>query len=412
MNQLLIKPAVNHQWTEAIKARWQNSDIEEVLTFPMRTVKGANDKLSDYLTTRIAEQYKRVSETKQKTIECLSANLTRIALCTGLTGFCFSMNNRSKAIPKRFKREPYSNKTMVRTIHELAQADWLHLEKGFKAEHHTHGLSSLILPTQKLKETVETLRDQVLLDISRDTDPLELRSAKGQHIDYPDDTKTTSLRRDIQTHNQLRTGAVWLLQGKPLHSNDLVCRRIFKGDWQTGGRLYCAAQNLPKADRRLLKVDGEQVTELDFKSLHPRLLYQSVGKTAPEDCYAIEGIERKLVKKIALIATSTSCKRKAIQAVTYRCRLAHHDAVRLLDLFERKHSSIKHLLYCSSWQWLQYQDSEIAHHVLHLLAASNTPVLPIHDSFIVPSSQAERLQNAMQSAYEACTGAKPEISKT
>ncbi|WP_252736702.1 MULTISPECIES: hypothetical protein [unclassified Psychrosphaera] len=144
--------------------------------------------------------------------------------------------------------------------------------------------------------------------------------------------------------------------------------------------------------------------------MHPRLLYHLAGTEAPADCYEIEGIKRDNVKTIALIATSTSSRNQAVSAVSFHLKVSRQEAEMLLGQFESRHKNIIGLLYKSAWQSLQNIDSRIANDVLNQLARNAIPVLPVHDSFIVPASKAEQLRESMYEKYEGVTGMPASIS--
>ena len=80
--------------------------------------------------------------------------------------------------------------------------------------------------------------------------------------------------------------------------------RVFNNAcWTHVGRFYGGWwQELPKAKRRHLLIDGEAVIELDFRALHPRLCYQMSGQPLGpmDDPYAFPGMkgvaQRNLVK--------------------------------------------------------------------------------------------------------------------
>ncbi|WP_421714903.1 hypothetical protein [Alteromonas stellipolaris] len=73
-------------------------------------------------------------------------------------------------------------------------------------------------------------------------------------------------------------------------------------------------------------------------------------------------------------------------------------------MFEAKHKAIAGLLYSNAWQTLQNIDSKIANDVMDSLTQEAIPVIPVHDSFIVPESKAHQLRQAMHEQYEINTG--------
>jgi hypothetical protein len=77
-----------------------------------------------------------------------------------------------------------------------------------------------------------------------------------------------------------------------------------RGDFANGGRFYGGHwQNIPaKGGRDRIFINGEPTTEVDYRGLHIRLLYQEAGKAMPADPYDIDGWPRKQAKLALLIA--------------------------------------------------------------------------------------------------------------
>lgn len=61
--------------------------------------------------------------------------------------------------------------------------------------------------------------------------------------------------------------------------------RIFNDNLQAGGRFYNTVggvQTLPQKRRKAMQINGENVVELDFKAIHPALLYEKARQKAPD----------------------------------------------------------------------------------------------------------------------------------
>lgn len=61
--------------------------------------------------------------------------------------------------------------------------------------------------------------------------------------------------------------------------------RIFNDNLQAGGRFYNTVggvQTLPQKRRKTMQINGENVVELDFKAIHPALLYEKARQKAPD----------------------------------------------------------------------------------------------------------------------------------
>ena len=74
-----------------------------------------------------------------------------------------------------------------------------------------------------------------------------------------------------------------------------VClRQIHVGTFFEAARLYSfgelSGQNLSKAVRRTMRIDGEPVAEFDFSGMHPRMLYRRAGHRVEGDPYKPEAV--------------------------------------------------------------------------------------------------------------------------
>lgn len=197
--------------------------------------------------------------------------------------------------------------------------------------------------------------------------------------------------------------------GELVEPRSLTLYRVFNdGRWDRGGRFYGGPWiRLSKELRALIRIDGEPVVELDFKSLHPRLCYHLEGSPlAPdEDPYDLgprfAGVRREDVKVAfnKLIAVRRGGKVREADGedgpvlpdgITYR---------KLLQAIQRKHQAIRPWLRRGRATELQNIDSRIAEKVLAYFTFRGRPVLPVHDSFIVAESDEARLGETMILAY-------------
>lgn len=184
--------------------------------------------------------------------------------------------------------------------------------------------------------------------------------------------------------------------------------RVFNnGRWDHGGRFYGGWwQRLPKADRKRLLIDGEEVIELDFKALHPRLCYHLSGKPlgAEVDPYALPDLAGEGIRPIVKIAFN-----QLLNMTTPGCPKAPPGAARLLpkgvvyrdliDRIEQNHKPIGAWFRQGRGLALQRIDSDIVERVTGYLIHRGICCLPVHDSFIVPRSAEFVLGQTMALAY-------------
>jgi hypothetical protein len=81
---------------------------------------------------------------------------------------------------------------------------------------------------------------------------------------------------------------------------------------------------------------------------------------------------------------------------------AKEEAARLIAAVKHAHSRIKWAFHSDQGAKLMRLDSHLAETVMHLMLRQGVVVLPVHDSFLVPESKAELLEEAMlRAAHEA-----------
>lgn len=178
--------------------------------------------------------------------------------------------------------------------------------------------------------------------------------------------------------------------------------RIFSnGCYADGGRFYGSIQGWRKNDRRTLRFNGEPVVEIDFRSIHPTMLYELQGLHPLDDAYDIDGFERDDVKQ----AFNILLNRRAIKGHTDAQSLAMHleitseRATRLCEGLYARHAPIRQYFNTGFGLQLQRLDSDIMCSVMQFAVCQQIPIIPIHDSVIVRTRDAETATLAMVEAY-------------
>ncbi len=195
--------------------------------------------------------------------------------------------------------------------------------------------------------------------------------------------------------------------------------RSFKGDWFSGGRLYGGWwMSLPKNLRHRITLNGAKVVELDYRALHPTLLYRRVGLRPLSDPYSIQGFDgpemRNLGKRtfnrlLNRIEADPDKRLKMRAAKGDKSVLGNASFRQYLDCFVNQLSDIQPWFGTGEGVRLQREDSELALDVLAMLEEQAISVLPIHDSFIVADCHASALEMAMKEAFTIRYGVIPAI---
>jgi hypothetical protein len=216
-------------------------------------------------------------------------------------------------------------------------------------------------------------------------------------------------------------------------------RRVFNEELYYGGRFYGDYQTLEKSSRSRLMIDGDETTELDYKSIHFNILYSWKGlRFFNPDPYQVDDYDRSIIKTVALtllnsesrsafkrnVTKSGNPKIKEIEQV-YRARLSKNyhlgisDSLKpevlkgfisglpdhikgadlfnaiceahqpICDFFGRKKIGLK----------LQFTDSQIMAKVINKLISQDIPIIPIHDSIVCKTKDKALVKEVMEHYY-------------
>lgn len=169
----------------------------------------------------------------------------------------------------------------------------------------------------------------------------------------------------------------------PLLCTQNHLHRVFNDStFEHGGRFYGGWwQGVPQEYRKFIGFYAEPSVELDYASLHPTMLYHERGLDLVGDPYAIDGLPRKVAKKLfnALVNGKSHYSQDTRSLIT-DIGISWDDAV---SAVRKRHHAISDCLGSGAGVRLQRIDSDIAEDVLLAMLDQNITCLPIHDSFIV-----------------------------
>jgi hypothetical protein len=315
---------------------------------------------------------------------------------------------------KRYRPPEYTLYRMRRLIELLLELGLIEEERQVPG---CFGVQSRIKATQQLVSNA----GRVSLPRSASMEVIELRDADRHPRPYTDRPAILRMRAEVETlnenigllglgHPELDLDAPLLVVGDAtIIPWKRALRRIFKPDFETGGRLYGGFwQQMPKAIRARLLIDGEAVEEPDFVSLHPRLLYAMHGLELSGDAYQLPGtlFDRRIIKEGWMRAVNARSRTIALASLRKdfpeRTEL---ELAALLEAIELRHSPISTSLYRCPSERLQYIDSELLLVVLEACRAEGIFGLPIHDSIIVARSHERRTNAIMNETLEDLLGA-------
>lgn len=193
--------------------------------------------------------------------------------------------------------------------------------------------------------------------------------------------------------------------------------RIFNdGSYTRGGRYYSTFHGFNSQLRLMTKIDNQPVAEVDYKGLHPSLLYQKAGIEEPaRDAYTIGNYPRKMVKKAFNILINNKNPDRVNQSLVYYLNRSRKEYVSekhpiaidkeyclTLEKAIREHHKPLERFFCTGVGLeLQHHDSELCSHIFdYFLVYTNTIPITIHDSFIVKQTDLQHLAEAIRYAEQ------------
>jgi hypothetical protein len=161
--------------------------------------------------------------------------------------------------------------------------------------------------------------------------------------------------------------------------------------------------------------------EIDYPALHVILAYSEAGidywKITNKDPYdlPVEGVNnpehyRDITKLFFLLSFNASDEQALYKA--FRSELDYREypysfpddvLSELLDTIKEQHPNISHMICSGAGLRLMNIDSRICDYIIADFVRTSTPILTVHDSFIVPIGEEDRLNQLMKEAFNEVT---------
>lgn len=205
--------------------------------------------------------------------------------------------------------------------------------------------------------------------------------------------------------------------------------RIFNDKPTIGGRFYWSMESVLKNELRAeLYINGKPTIELDYKSLHPRMLYdlRQIKLASNFDPYEVRANltkdQRSAYKRLFLIMINAKDELGAINAFGYKIREddelfktvgdnKYKTKLRMVDELIAHNKRIGDDLFTEKCHELTNKDSNMANEILRHFAKNGILVLCIHDSFVIEEPYEVELREKMEDVYKAKFGNSPIIEK-
>ena len=201
-----------------------------------------------------------------------------------------------------------------------------------------------------------------------------------------------------------------------INQNGKFVKRIFsRKSWELNGRFYGGWwQQISKEDRKKIKIDDYPTVEVDYKGLHASILAAQMGMYQPKrDIYSLGRQilpqfdlkkQRQIMKMLVLTAINAKNRNDACSAFRFDSeeaelsRLTNPELNLLLDEFIKLHPYLESSLGSDQGIKLMNLDSQITSIIINKFVEQRRPILSVHDSYIVKTTDVELLRDIMKLA--------------
>ena len=330
-------------------------------------------------------------------------------------------------------------------VHRLDEAGLIGRKDGWQ-DSGGKGFLTRIWPTQKLTSLFEDAAFGFFdIGYAENRETIILRDEDKVDAPYDDTPVVREMRQLLYDYNKLLEKTFIDIQSlgvprielpekkKRRQSNkqvfvnithhDKFVRRIFNNKtFDDGGRFYGGWwQRIDSDYRKDIRMNDVPTVEIDYSSLHVILAYTEAGldywKNTDKDPYdlPVRGVNnpehsRDITKLFFLLSLNASDEQALFKA--FRSELNYREypysfpddvLSELLDTIKEHHPAISHLICSGAGLRLMNIDSRICEYVIADFVRTDTPILTVHDSFIVPFEKEDRLLRLMKEAFEHVT---------
>lgn len=282
---------------------------------------------------------------------------------------------------------------------------------------------SFIVPTEKfIKEwQIEELIEESMKAYEDTIEVIELRDENKNSIPYRNTQDVKKMEEVVRNLNHMNE-SFNIVDGNGKVLTNFYCR-IFNESFAYGGRFYkadvLAIKNRDTDARLDIKIEGQDVCEIDFCNLHFRVaaaLKDIDVEYLPLDVYSgiledeTNEVDRRMVKLAVNIMFNCFSEETAQDAIRKEINLLKAEDKMKYTLGNA--SAVMLLIYnaypqfvdsfCSSESYgriLQNADSHLANDILEVMIEKNVACLPVHDSFLVQAKYADLLSTTMGDCF-------------
>jgi len=394
-------------------------DNSRKVDFGMKLKSKGLNRLVRYLFNRMPDVPKQ-KKYRDRLRQCLRIVLINLTDMTSFSnGFVsYSRNTHST----EYNLVNYSAKNISKVVDFLENKSLIENRPGYFSQDPDRRRISRMRANKKLIKLFDEYEvNQAKISGNKKSGLIILRNEFKESIPFQETEFTLSVRGNLQKINDLLS-AHNIVIGSDYNIHRKFLHRVFNLDFNHGGRFVGSDwQRLNSTERQLIKIDNSPVIELDFKALHPTMLYALKGIQLEGDAYKLKGYSHRIrdfLKTVMLIRINTNSDEQAVRAIQ---GLINEKKIKkpsevyslkdLIKAFMEKHSPIRDLFDNDTGLKLQRLESDICEAVLINFYAKDVPVLSVHDSFIISRNYESELLQAMERAFVNKFNKKCDISK-
>lgn len=345
----------------------------------------------------------------KKALNCVVVNL--LTTIRKEQALCYSRDNSIPSVGKK-KLNP---RRIIKAVDFLEAEGYIINIVGKGHILKEKRIMSEMKPTPKFRSFVGAgmeVTEQELKDIEDGkytwTDSVEIRKREKKALSRYESVKMDEIKKSVVALNILNNNSVIVYGGGVVLENE--CCRIFNRDLEHGGRWYkvdiLGIKNRDTKERLDVKIDGESVVEVDYRSLHFRIASTMEGigvDELPDDVYGFilgndddyTDVDHRMIKTSVILMFNCHSEEQAARAINKLVRdLPDEDRLQynlgngravMSAVFEAvPYISTK---MCGGIEdyglKLQNADSHLADDIIKVFVQKEIPILPVHDSFIV-----------------------------
>lgn len=357
-------------------------------------------------------------ETLRKAASALFSDLAVSIISEGSVPLHLSRSKKSSGVAPRYQTVERSE-TFRKMLDHLANPELALIGQEIgSASPDAPNRQTTIWPTQELVRVVNQHKpapdefcEYPFAETIQLKAPPRRRGRPGPLINYAETDQTRRYRQELlEINSRLMKSDIEYLGSQSVDISQRRLRRVFtRGSFKAGGRLFGGFwQPMNKKDRLdVLRLDGQEVVELDYGQIMPRLVYSLAGEIPQDrDLYRVRGFEewRPGIKKVMSSMLFTTGPMKRFPQST---RSLFPKAVTITDVVGAIHAShpkIASFFTTEIGHRCQFLESEILVEVLRILGSMEIVALPIHDAILVPSPKADIARRVMLHTFKTKTG--------